>query len=146
MSALIGGEKLQRVLAEIGSNMEGSVSVGFLGGATYPDGTSVAQVAFWNEYGTTRIPPRPFFRTMIANESPGWGVLMQKAAKHYEYNGDTVLQFMGVKIAEQLQQSIAGWQTPSNAPFTIAAKGFNKPLVDTGQMQNSVDFEVNTSA
>ena len=45
MPALIGGEKLQRVLAEIGSNMEGSVSVGFLGGATYPDGTSVAQVA-----------------------------------------------------------------------------------------------------
>jgi hypothetical protein len=142
MPALIGGEKLQHVLAEIGSSMEGSVSVGFLGGATYPDGTNVAQVAFWNEFGTARIPPRPFFRTMIANESPGWGVLMQKAAKHYDYSGKAVLKFMGEKITEQLQSSITGWQTPPNAPSTIAKKGFNNPLSDTNHMHDSVGCEV----
>jgi len=146
MPALIGGEKLQRVLAEIGSNMEGSVSVGFLGGATHPDGTSVAEAAFFNEFGTTKIPARPAFRAMIANESPGWGVMMGKAAKHYDYNGVTVLQFMGVKISEQLQQSIVGWQSPPNAASTIKAKGFNKPLIHTSHTLNSVDFEVNTSA
>ena len=139
---LVGGDKLEKALAEIARKMSGSVKVGFLGGATYPDGTSVAQVAFWNEFGTTRIPPRPFFRTMIGNESPGWAVMMGKAAKHYDYNGPTVLQFMGVKISEQLQQSIAGWQVPPNSPVTVALKGFNKPLIDTGQMQSSVDFEV----
>lgn len=139
---LAGGDKLEKALAEIAGKMSGSVKVGFLGGATYPDGTSVAQVAFWNEYGTARIPARPFFRTMISNESPGWAVLIGKAAKNYDYDGSTVLQFMGVKIAEQLQQSIVGWQTPPNSPVTVAIKGFNKPLIDTGQMQNSVDFEV----
>ncbi len=143
MAVLAGGEKLAKVLAGIAEQMEGSVSVGFLAGATYPDGTPVAQVAFWNEYGTTKIPPRPFFRTMIANESPGWGVMMAKATKHFEYSGDEVLKFMGLKISEQLQQSIVGWQTPPNAPYTIAKKGFNKPLIDSGHLQNSVDFEVN---
>ena len=142
MADLSGGDKLAAVLDRIGSDMRGSVNVGFLSGATYPDGTSVAQVAFWNEFGTTTTPARPFFRTMIGNESPGWGVLMGKAAKAYEYNGATILKFMGVKISEQLQQSIVGWQDPPNAPVTIARKGFNKPLIHTGHMQNSVDFEV----
>lgn len=146
MAVLAGGDKLAKALADIADRMEGSVNVGFLAGATYPDGTSVAQVAFWNEYGTTKIPPRPFFRTMIANESPGWGVMMSKAAKHFEYSGTEVLRFMGLKISEQLQQSIVGWQSPPNAPYTIAVKGFNKPLIHTGHMQNSVDFEVNPDA
>lgn len=142
MAVFSGGDKLARVLADIADKMSGTVDVGFLNGATYPDGTSVAQVAFWNEYGTTKTEMRPFFRTMIAVESFGWGILMGKAAKHYDYNGAMVLQFMGVKISEQLQQSIAGWRYPGNRPSTIAQKGFDKPLVDTGHMQNSVGFEV----
>lgn len=143
MAAMEGGEKLAKRLAEIASRMSGSVNVGFMEGATYPDsGIPVAQVAFWNEFGTTTIPPRPFFRTMIARESKGWSVLVHRAAKHYDYNGETVLKFMGVKIAEQLQQSIVGWQSPANAPYTVKKKGFNKPLIHTAHMQNSVDFEV----
>lgn len=143
MASVKGGKKISKVLAEIGSKMQGSVNVGFLAGATYPDGTSVAQVAFWNEYGTTSAPARPFFRTMVARESPGWSLLIAKAAKHYNYDAATVLQFMGVKISEELQQSIRGWSTPGNAASTIAEKGFDNPLLRTGHMQNSVDFEVN---
>jgi len=41
-----------------------------------------------------------------------------------------------------MQQSIAGWRYPGNAPSTIAKKGFDKPLVETAHMQNSVGFEV----
>lgn len=143
MAGFSGGKKLSGALADIGNKMRGSVNVGFLAGATYPeDGTPVAQVAFWNEYGTTTTPSRPFFRTMIERESPGWGLLMAKAAKHYDYDAATVLRFMGVKISEQLQQSIVGWQEPPNAASTIREKGFNNPLIRTAHMQNSVDFEV----
>lgn len=142
MAILSGGKGISKALSAIAEKMNGSVKVGFLEGATYPDGTSVAQNAFWQEYGTTRIPSRPFFRTMISRESPGWGVLMSGAAKHYNYNGAAVLQLMGMKIAEQLQQSIVEWKDPPNAPSTIRIKGFNKPLIHHGIMQNGVDFEV----
>jgi hypothetical protein len=142
MAALSGGNKLEKALADIAKKMSGSLKVGFLEGATYPDGTSVAQVAFWNEYGTSNTEMRPFFRTMIAVESFGWGALISKAVPYYKYDGATVLQFMGVKISEELQQSIAGWRYPGNKPSTIAKKGFDKPLVETAHMQNSVDFEV----
>lgn len=142
MATLKGGEKLEKALAAISDKMSGTLRVGFLEGATYPDGTSVAQVAFWNEYGTTSAPARPFFRTMINRESPGWAILLGKAAEHYNYDGPTVLKFMGVKVAEDLQSSITGWQDPPNAKSTIRIKGFNKPLVHTNHMHDSVDFEV----
>lgn len=144
MATISGGDKLEAALAKIADRMEGSLKVGFLAGATYPDeaGTPVAQVAFWNEYGTSRSPARPFFRTMIANESDGWADVLARAAEYYNYDGAKALAAMGEHIRGQLQNSIRGWQDPPNAPYTIERKGFNAPLRDTGHMLNSVDYTV----
>ena len=61
------------------------LNVGFFEGATYPhsngssagnpypDGTPVAAVAAFNEFGTDRIPPRPFMRQTIAKNQAAWG-------------------------------------------------------------------------
>ena len=45
------------------------VDVGFLAGATYPDGTPVSLVAAVNEFGTSdgSIPERPFMRNALRN-------------------------------------------------------------------------------
>lgn len=144
MATLAGGDKLQAALLKIADRMEGSLKVGFLAGATYPDevGTPVAQVAFWNEYGTSRSPARPFFRTMIASESDGWADLIANAAKYYNYDGDKALAAVGERMRDQLQESIRGWQDPANAPYTVEKKGFNKPLIDSGHMMSSVDYTV----
>ena len=143
MATLNGGDKLARKLAEIAKGMApGKLDVGFMSGATYPDGTSVAQVAFWNEFGTSRAPSRPFFRTMIAKESEGWPELLGKAAVSTGYNTRQTLGLIGEKINDDLKSSIVGWQDPPNAPSTIAKKGFNKPLVDTGDMLRSTTYQV----
>jgi len=57
-----GGDKFRRRLAGLASQSSGSlkVRVGIFESAKYEDGTPVAAVAFWNEYGTANIPPRPF--------------------------------------------------------------------------------------
>ena len=137
-----GGEKLEKYLADISAKMQGSVNVGFMSNATYPDGTYVAEVAFYNEFGTSKIPSRPFFRNMIAQQSPGWAMRMAKAAKYYSYDGHSILSAMGESISEELKQSIIDFDTPSNAPYTIQKKGFDKPLIDTGHMKDSVSYEV----
>jgi len=139
---LKGGDKLQQALSDIADKMSGAAKAGFLENATYPDGTPVAAVAFWNEFGTTTIPPRPFFRTVIAEKSGEWADRLGKTAVHFEYDADKVLNLMGQTIVEDIQQSIVGWTDPENAASTVAKKGFNKPLIDTGTMQNSVDYEV----
>lgn len=120
----------------------GEVSVGFLEGATYPDGTPVAAVAYWNEFGNSEQPARPFFRQMIAKESQSWPKKMAKLAKVTDYDGDKVLGLMGEDIQGAIKQSINDLQSPPLAPSTIKAKGFSKPLIDTSHMINSVGYEV----
>jgi hypothetical protein len=145
MATLSGGDKLRQKLVEIAKGMEsGELSVGFMSGATYPDGTPVAQVAFWNEFGTTRSPARPFFRKMIERNSEAWPDVFAKAAKASRYNTKQALSMVGEKISDQLQSSIVGWTEPGNAPSTISAKGFDKPLIDSGQMQRSITYNVKT--
>lgn len=140
---LLGGVKLEKYLDAAVSHMEDRhVKVGFMENASYPDGTPVAAVAFWNEYGAGGIPPRPFFRSMIAKESPGWAMRLGKALKFTHGDVDQALGLMGEDIKGALQQSIIDFRDPSNAESTIAIKGFNKPLIDTGQMKDSVTYGV----
>lgn len=140
---LQGADGVSKALEEIARKMGGGkVAVGFMEGATYPDGTPVAAVAFWNEYGGPGRPPRPFFRQMIAKESPTWAPKMAKLAKATDYDGPKVLALMGEDIKGALQQSINDFTTPALAESTVESKGFAKPLIDTSHMLNSVAYEV----
>jgi hypothetical protein len=142
---LHGADGVSKALEEIARKMGGGeVAVGFMDGATYPDGTPVAAVAFWNEYGVPAHgqPPRPFFRQMIAKESPTWAPKMAKLAKATGYDGPKVLAIMGEDIAGALGQSINDFTTPGLAPRTVEAKGFGKPLIDTAHMIRSISSEV----
>ena len=142
---LSGADGVMKALEDIARKMGGGeVSVGFMAGATYPEGTPVAAVAFWNEYGVPshNQPPRPFFRQMIAKESPTWAPKMAKLAKATEYDGPKVLALMGEDIKGALQQSINDFTTPALKESTVEAKGFAKPLIDTSHMLNSIAYEV----
>ncbi|MFA7254386.1 MAG: hypothetical protein WC107_07625 [Patescibacteria group bacterium] len=144
---LQGADGVAKALEEIAKRMGGGeVAVGFMEGATYPDGTPVAAVAFWNEFGTTGTPARPFFRQMIAAESPTWAGKMAKLAKATNYDGDKVLALMGEDVGGALRQSINDFQTPELAESTKAAKGFAKPLIDTSHMINSICYQVEDGA
>lgn len=134
-------DKLAARLKEISESFSGSVNVGFLEGATYPDGTPVAAVAFWNEYGASG-PPRPFFRNMIEEEKPTWGPKVEKLAKATNYDGKKILALMGEDIQGALIQSINDLTDPPLSQYTIDRKGFDKPLIDTSHMVNSTGYEV----
>jgi len=141
---LRGGDKLQRALEQLAQKVDrgGTLRVGFLEGATYPDGTPVASVAQYNEFGTPRIPPRPFMRNTISEHSHEWGPALGKALQASDYDTNAALSLVGEGISRQVQDSIRDMRGPQNAPSTIAKKGFDKPLIDTGHMLNSVGYEV----
>jgi hypothetical protein len=147
MATLTGGEKLQAYLATVASNLASAgsgpeVRVGFLEGSTYPDGTSIPTVAAYNEFGTQRSPPRPFFRRMIKQDAPSWGPAMTIILKNNKMNAAKSLGQMGMLIKGQLQQSIHDLTSPPLAASTIRRKGFDKPLIDTGDMWKSVDYQI----
>ena len=147
MATLSGGDKFVRIIADITKNVEGSgktLSVGFLDGSTYPDGTSTPLVAAVQEFGSPsrNIPPRPFFRNMIARKHNEWPSAVAELLKANNYNVTKALMQTGEGIKGQLQQSIKDTNTPPLAPATIKRKGFSTPLIDTGHMINSIDYKV----
>lgn len=122
MVALRGGDKLETVLRGMARKLaRGTLRVGYLEGATYPNGTSVAMVAAIQEYGAPRvgIPPRPSFRNMIAAKSPGWPSALGRLLVDNDYNAGAALDQMGAGIKDQLQESIVQTNSPPLSPVTL---------------------------
>lgn len=144
MAAIRGGDKLEVALAKIaaGVSKPATLSVGFLQGATAPNGDSIPERAANNEFGTPNaahpIPPRPFFRNMIAAKSPEWPKAVGDLLKANDYDAVRTLDIAGEAIEGQLRESITDLTSPPLAEATIKAKGFSKPLVEHGDMINAV--------
>ncbi|HGM5253381.1 TPA: hypothetical protein ACKP06_000403 [Serratia marcescens] len=152
-SSVRGGAAFKARLAQISDGLSSgkSLKVGFLADATYEDGTPVALVAAANEFGKMVMTkagesyfqlPRPFFRNMISANSAQWPGEFSQLIRSSNYDARLALGLMGERIKSQLQDSIRELNSPPLAESTIKRKGFDKPLVDTGHMQNSVDYAV----
>jgi len=150
MTSFTGGEAMEKKLAEIAKKVGNgtTIKVGFLEGAKYPDGTPVSMVAAANEFGDPAMnrPPRPFIRNMIEEKSPDWPDDISKILIATGYDGKATFSLMGERIKGQMQESIREFSEPALAESTIARKGFDKPLIDTSVMINSVDYQIEEHA
>lgn len=108
-------------------------------------GLSMAQIAAENEFGTNRIPARPFMSTSFDENK----ALINKAIQG-EYNKilggksttERSLGLMGQLLTKLIVQKIRAIVYPPNSPITIAIKKSSKPLIDFGQMVQSVRYKV----
>ena len=138
-----GGKKLQRLLREAGKGGVSGVKVGFFSTAKYQDGTPVAAVAAWNEFGTETIPERPFFRNALAESERGVSNILAKGIDTKKMVVDEQLAGRaGAYVQGKIRDSITTLKEPPNAPETVRRKGSSDPLLDTGTLRNSVDWEV----
>ncbi|MBO7714400.1 MAG: hypothetical protein J6S85_12565 [Methanobrevibacter sp.] len=153
---LVGGKKFIEELKKIAKKAD-MLEVGFFPVSTYGNGLPVAQVAYWQEYGTYNIPTRPFFRTAIKNNSLAYGISFGLFLKEYKYDIDLAFERLGDKVKKDIQDSIHFWSTPPNAEITVNGgwmknkksgkvfkvdgKGFNDPLTWNGNLEDSVRWK-----
>ena len=138
-----GGKKLQRLLREAGKGGVSGVKVGFFSTAKYEDGTPVAAVAAWNEFGTKTIPERPFFRRALAEAERGVSNILAKGIDTKKMVVDERLAGrVGAYVVGRVMESISALGSPPNAPSTASRKGSTNPLIDTGMMRASVGWSV----
>ena len=166
--SITGGSKMKEFLRKMAVAMgnEAVVKVGFLEGSyagwngPRPKGprkgkrmksdnsqgtqAPAAMVAFIMEHGAPEknIPPRPFFSQMIAKNSPTWGVLIAAALKAKKYIAFDAMHMVGLRVSEQLQQSIEEFHGVPLKQATIDRKGFDTQLQDSRNMKNAVDHAV----
>lgn len=122
-----GGEKLKAALDKIAQSVTkpATLQVGFLEGATYPDGKSVAMIAAIQNFGAPSrgIPPRPFFSNMVKDKSPEWPEALGKVLVAKNYDAAAALELMGHGIKGQLQESIVDTLEPPLSPITVMLRG-----------------------
>lgn len=142
-------DSIENFLNNVARQLESKqVTVGFIDGATYPDGTPVAMVAATNEYGRpeNNQPPRPFFRNAISDHEGEWQETIARGIRA-GIAVDQALEVVGAQIQGDVQASIATLMEPALSPATIAARKMKgndstKPLVDTKVMIGDVNYEV----
>lgn len=152
------GEKLAELIKKLSSAK--SVDIGWNEEARYPSthrngGDFVANVAVINEFGGNwsesaegggeeirQIPARPFFRTMIASNKDQFGTVLARAIVKNNYDAHAALTVLGTVVGTELKRTIIGWKSPGNAKRTIKRKGFDDPLNESGEMQNTVNHWV----
>lgn len=143
-----GGSKFRSALRDAVSKAAGgAVRVGILETKTYPakDGkgdVSVAQAAYWNEYGTATIPARPFFRNTIAEKQDEWADNAASILQHTDGDVGRALALIGDDVKGDIVETIQNFNEPENAPSTVKKKGFNKPLIDTDGLWKAIQSEV----
>ena len=118
-----------------------SLEVGFFEVSKYENGVYVASVASFNEYGTAKIPPRPFFRNAIAKNSNKWNDILTNELRN-SVDVELAYNRVGEVAKGDIVESIMQTNTPPNSPLTIAKKRSSKPLVDTSFMRSSVNYKV----
>lgn len=105
--------------------------------------TPMSLVAAANNFGTEdgRIPKRPFMSTAAeryASELVEFKAKLLNGIYQNRFTATQALGLLGEKHSAQIKKTITDGPWIPNSPYTIAAKGSDRPLIDTAQMRNSI--------
>jgi hypothetical protein len=143
-----------------GSARKGKMGAADMGAKVYGStgtGASVLQVAIWNNFGTAKIPARPFMHQTTpgiikaANKAASdfaaafktaGGTAEQRIAALPREIARVMLPAAGLGAQEALRKTIGSGQFVGNAASTVRRKKSSLPLIDTGIMQASATFAV----
>jgi hypothetical protein len=137
---------LNNILAELEKANKLEVVVGILSDARN-DGESIAAYAQANEFGTSKIPARPFMGTTIDENSQAIKTVIDKQYQNIVEGRKTTTQsltYVGEWVKSKIQNTIKNRDfLPALKPSTVAAKkGSTKTLVDTGALINAVQIDI----
>lgn len=143
-------KKLDSLIRRTNAIDNTEIEVGFWDDKYGPenDNLLVAQVAAYNNFGTSFNPTRPFMDDTF--EDIMYQAYMAREVKNIFIsvitNGRStqrLLRGLGNKIKELMQLTILEYAADGgNSQKTIEKKGRDSPLIDTGKMLESVRFRI----
>jgi len=100
-------------------------------------------IAWVNEFGSSdgKIPSRSFIRHAFDQNKTEIQNLQDRLYTSVLLGRTSVrkgLKIMGTFMVSKTQKRITDVKTPANAPRTIKRKGSSNPLIDTGQLRQSI--------
>jgi hypothetical protein len=109
---------------------------------------NMATIALFNEFGTRGIPQRSFLRGALFENKDKIAAKIAEVMERYiarpQMDALTALSQIGKFVASLVKTRInttSHWAR-SNAPSTVAAKGFDRPLHNTDRLSKSISWAV----
>lgn len=105
-----------------------------------------AQLMFIHSEGSPahNIPPRPVIEMTLKEEKEKISEKFKKALNVVVKGGDprTELEKLGIYVVNKIKAKFGSEDLAPLQPATIKAKGSDRPLIDTGQLRNSITYVV----
>ena len=125
----------------------GKVKVGLPKGKSgaYDDGLTVIEVGAINEFGNEKIPERSFVRVPVQQNKIKYMDLARKQAQKIYAGKTTVndaLGILGLFMSDKMKASFTDNDWQENAQSTINMKGSSTPLIDSGQLRQSITWQI----
>lgn len=146
---LMAGSKLSAQIDALKKMSEHEIQAGWFPENVYPNGQQVAQVMFWNEFGTPNakhpIPARPLFRqsaAKIEKKLPAFLVRRAADVMNGKLSPEELPKLAGEAIVGEIVREFKDGGFVPNSKSTERAKGFNVPLTDTGHAAQSVQYKI----
>lgn len=148
------------------------VEVGIFSGSDREDDTPMLMIAFVHEFGmqipkqfkTTHVQG-PWGSTKERDEPENWFYIpersylragfdanLDKIQREFELllsqvlelkiTGKSALDLIGASVTTKIQDFLVELKEPPLAESTIRAKGSSNPLIDTGQLMNSITWKI----
>lgn len=124
------------------------------GTVTDSKSATIAEIATYQEFGAviktgpaagTIIPERSFLRATLAEHEQDYVSALAKdlgLVIDGKEQPEAVFRKLGARFVRDAQMRIRKGIEPANAPSTIKRKKSSKPLIDTGRLRQSIDYEV----
>lgn len=137
---------IDKLRKRFGASSTPTVNVGFPAtGEQHKDSEmNVASVADVHEFGSETVPERSFLRVAIRRNRQKYlqmnRINLAKVARG-DMDVKQALGMLGEEAKGDVQMEITNGEFAPLAPTTVKAKGSSEPLVDSGQMKQSVAWE-----
>lgn len=141
-------DKINRIKQTINQIEDLQIGAGFFADKNEKnkDGVSVVDRAVRNNYGIG-CPARPFATVTKAENERKHARNSAKAIISGIIHTDAAMAVQGLnaeakEYGAEMKKAIKDWTIPHNSPVTIKKKGFDDPLIETGQMMEKTEGRV----
>lgn len=147
MSKLKVVERLKLIQKRIEELASKQVVVGALSDTRSDIEMTNAELLATHEFGNAKqgIPERPVMRTALSKGKDDAQKLLSKSVSEC-LNGDISAEMVYEKVGMMLRNVVVETFNENdfvpNSPQTIKEKGSSKPLIDTGALRGSINYEV----
>lgn len=130
----------------LGAKIEAGI-FGAAGRETNDEGVTILERAMFAEFGTPNAPQRSWLRAWFDTNKREGAKEMRRLALQVvllRLTRDEATQELGKFMVKGMQDRIQQGIAPRNAPSTVAKKGFDRPLIETGAFVDAIDWRKTT--